>query len=154
MSTRIAPSAALAAAIEELLAEGLGDGERLAEIGRLGARLTLQRAVEEEATYWAALDEATSPAEGEPRLRRLVADLERAYPSAAACLAEDLPTLRAPRVPAPSPTAESPSSRCRSSRSQNPSGTIQGPRISTLGSRRVIDTSSGVSGGSGTSIVS
>ena len=93
MSTRIAPSAALAAAIEELLAEGLGDGERLAEIGRLGARLTLQRAVEEEATYWAALDEATSPAEGEPRLRRLVADLERAYPSAAACLAEDLPTL-------------------------------------------------------------
>ena len=93
VSTRIAPSAALAAAIEELLAEGLGDGERLAEIGRLGARLTLQRAVEEEATYWAALDEATSPADGEPRLRRLVTDLDRAYPSAAACLAEDLPTL-------------------------------------------------------------
>src|SRR2546423_1143597 len=48
--TRIAPSAALEAAIEELLAEGLGDGERLAEIGRLGARLVLQRAVEEEVT--------------------------------------------------------------------------------------------------------
>ena len=46
MSTRIAPSAALEAAIEEFL----GDGERLAEIGRLGARLVLQRAVEEEVT--------------------------------------------------------------------------------------------------------
>jgi putative transposase len=50
VNTRIAPSAALEAAIEELLAEGLGDGERLAEIGRLGARLVLQRAVEEEVT--------------------------------------------------------------------------------------------------------
>jgi hypothetical protein len=50
VSTRIAPSAALEAAIEELLAEGLGDGERLAEIGRLGARLVLQRAMEEEVT--------------------------------------------------------------------------------------------------------
>ena len=48
MSTRIAPSAALEAAIEEFLAEGLGDGERLAEIGRLGARLVLQKALEEE----------------------------------------------------------------------------------------------------------
>src|SRR5438270_9571092 len=46
----MAPSAALEAAIEELLAKGLGDGERLAEIGRLGARLVLQRAVEEEVT--------------------------------------------------------------------------------------------------------
>src|SRR5262252_1198295 len=50
VTTRIAPSAAVEAAIEELLAEGLGDGERLAEIGRLGARLVLQRAVEEEVT--------------------------------------------------------------------------------------------------------
>ena len=48
MTTRIAPSAALEAAIEELLAEGLGDGGRLAEIGRLGA--VLQRAIEEEVT--------------------------------------------------------------------------------------------------------
>jgi len=46
-----------------------------------------------EATYWAALDDATSPADGEARLRRLVTDLERSYPSAAACLAEDLPAL-------------------------------------------------------------
>ena len=46
-----------------------------------------------EAGYWAALDEATSPADGEARLRRLVADLERQYPSAAACLGENLPAL-------------------------------------------------------------
>src|SRR6266446_2051796 len=43
------------------------------------------------AGYWAALDEATDPADAERRLRELVAELERPYPSAAACLAEDLP---------------------------------------------------------------
>jgi putative transposase len=66
VSTRIAPSAALEAAIEELLAEGLGDGERLAEIGRLGARLVLQRAVEEEVTAFLsrARYERTSEARG------------------------------------------------------------------------------------------
>src|SRR5262249_12769921 len=46
-----------------------------------------------EATYWAALDEATSAADGEARLRRLVSELERQYPSAAGCLAGDLPAL-------------------------------------------------------------
>jgi transposase-like protein len=45
------------------------------------------------AAYWAALDEATDPADAERRLRALVAELERPYPSAAACLAEDLPAL-------------------------------------------------------------
>ena len=43
--------------------------------------------------YWAALDEATDPADAERRLRALVGELERPFPSAAACLAEDLPTL-------------------------------------------------------------
>jgi putative transposase len=43
--------------------------------------------------YWAALDEATSTQEAEQRLRALVGELERAYPSAAACLADDLPAL-------------------------------------------------------------
>jgi putative transposase len=42
---------------------------------------------------WAALDEATDPAAAERRLRALVGELERPYPSAAACLAEDLPAL-------------------------------------------------------------
>ena len=45
------------------------------------------------ATSWAALDEATDPNDAERRLRELVTSLEREYPSAAACLAEDLPAL-------------------------------------------------------------
>ena len=48
---RIAPSARLEAQIAELLTQGLvDDGERLAEVGWLGARLVLQRAVEDEVT--------------------------------------------------------------------------------------------------------
>ena len=45
------------------------------------------------AAYWAALDEAASPAEAETGLRALVGSLAREYPSAAACLADDLPAL-------------------------------------------------------------
>src|SRR5437899_8942887 len=46
---RIAPSARLEQQIEALLTKGLGDErEHLAELGRLGARLVLQRAVDEE----------------------------------------------------------------------------------------------------------
>ena len=42
----IAPSVRLEQQIEELLTKGLGEaGERLAELGRLGAQLVLQRAV-------------------------------------------------------------------------------------------------------------
>jgi len=43
--------------------------------------------------YWAALDEATSQGEAEQALRGLVGELSREYPSAAACLAEDLAAL-------------------------------------------------------------
>jgi len=43
--------------------------------------------------YWAALDEALDPEDAERRMRDLVANLEHEYPSAAACLAEDLPAL-------------------------------------------------------------
>jgi putative transposase len=43
--------------------------------------------------YWQALDEAVDPTDAEHRLRLLVTSLEREYPSAAACLAEDLPAL-------------------------------------------------------------
>jgi putative transposase len=43
--------------------------------------------------YWAVLNEATDPASAEQGLRQLVTDLERRYPSAAACLADDLPSL-------------------------------------------------------------
>src|SRR5437870_4007031 len=57
---RIAPSARLEQQIEELLTKGLGEAsEHLAELGRLGARLVLQRAVDEEVAaflgYWKAL---------------------------------------------------------------------------------------------------
>src|SRR5262245_28183635 len=47
---RIAPSARLESKITERLTAGVADVERLAEIGRLGAQLVLQRAVEEEVT--------------------------------------------------------------------------------------------------------
>src|SRR5438552_15637545 len=48
---RIAPSARLEAQIEELLGDELAaNSQRLAELGRLGARLVLQRAVEDEVT--------------------------------------------------------------------------------------------------------
>jgi len=47
---RIAPSARLEGQIEELLSHGVDDNERLAELGRLGTRLVLQRAVEDEVT--------------------------------------------------------------------------------------------------------
>ena len=43
MSKRIAPSVELEAQLEELLSEGVADGERLSEVGRLGARLVLQQ---------------------------------------------------------------------------------------------------------------
>ena len=49
--------------------------------------------VSEPAAYWTALDEADTPAQAEAGLRVLVGDLERDYPSAAACLADDLPAL-------------------------------------------------------------
>ena len=48
---RIAPSARLEAQIEQLLGDELAaHGEKLSELGRLGARLVLQRAVEDEVT--------------------------------------------------------------------------------------------------------
>jgi putative transposase len=47
---RIAPSTKIEEAIEEVLLGGLGDPDRLSELGRLGAQLVLQRAVDEEVT--------------------------------------------------------------------------------------------------------
>ena len=46
-----------------------------------------------QAAYWTTLDSAASPEEAEASLRGLVAELEREFPSAAACLADDLPAL-------------------------------------------------------------
>jgi transposase-like protein len=59
---------------------------KLPEKGDVGVRV--KRA------YWAALDEADSPSDAEARLRALVGTLAaEGYPSAAACLADDLPAL-------------------------------------------------------------
>jgi putative transposase len=44
-------------------------------------------------SYWAALEEATDPIDAERRLRMIIGELERRYPSAAACLADDLAAL-------------------------------------------------------------
>jgi len=60
-------------------------------LAKLPKREDVRRRVQ--AAYWAALDEATSPEEAEANLRSLVTELGRQYPSAAACLAEDLPAL-------------------------------------------------------------
>jgi transposase-like protein len=45
---RIAPSARIEDQIQALLSEGIGDADGLAEVGRLGAQLILQRALEDE----------------------------------------------------------------------------------------------------------
>lgn len=60
-------------------------------VAKLPDRPGLHQQVKDQ--FWAALDEATNPADAEQRLRTLVAELERPYPSAAACLADDLPAL-------------------------------------------------------------
>ena len=48
MDRRVAPSVQIEAAIEAALLDGRGEPDRLSELGRLGARLVLQRAVEDE----------------------------------------------------------------------------------------------------------
>lgn len=52
MDRRIAPSVQIEAAIEAALLDGLSDPDRLGELGRPGARLVLQRAVEDEVTVF------------------------------------------------------------------------------------------------------
>ena len=66
MDRRIAPSVQIEAAIEAALLTGLEEPDRLSELGRLGARLVLQRAVEDEleAFLGRARYERTSAAAG------------------------------------------------------------------------------------------
>ena len=62
MDRRIAPSARIEAGIERVLLEGLDDPERLSALGRLGAQLVLQRAVEDEvATFLGRLRYERTP---------------------------------------------------------------------------------------------
>jgi putative transposase len=75
-TARIAPSARLEAQSAELLSAGLGDADTLAELGRLGARLVLQRAVEDKVTVFLGraryerTPEATGSRDG-PRAKRV-----------------------------------------------------------------------------------
>ena len=48
MQRRIAPSARIEETIEQVLLAGLDDTDRVSQLGRLGAQLVIQRAVEEE----------------------------------------------------------------------------------------------------------
>ncbi len=54
MERRIAPSVQIEAAIEAVLTGGLGDPDALSTLGRLGAQLVLQRAVEDEVATFLA----------------------------------------------------------------------------------------------------
>ena len=74
MDQRIAPSVQIEAAIEAILTGGLGDPDALSALGRLGAQLVLQRAVEDEvaaflrrARYERAPDAAGSRNGSRPR---------------------------------------------------------------------------------------
>jgi putative transposase len=82
-------------AIEELWPES--DRQRCAvhRLRNILAKLPKRPEVQEpiKRAYWQALDEAADPQDAEQHLRQLVTELEREYPSAAACLAEDLPAL-------------------------------------------------------------
>lgn len=82
-------------AIEELWSEAERGRCAVHKLRNVVAKLPKRSGLHDQvkAAYWAALDEATDPADAERRLRALVAELERPYPSAAACLAEDLPAL-------------------------------------------------------------
>jgi transposase-like protein len=60
-------------------------------VAKLPDRPGLHQAIKGQ--FWAALDEATDPAAAEQRLRELGTEPERPYPSAAACLADDLPAV-------------------------------------------------------------
>src|SRR5438874_5056426 len=82
-------------AIEELWPEADRGRCAVHKVRNVVAKLPRRSGLHDQvkAAYWAALDEATDPADPERRLRALVAELERPYPSAAACLAEDLPAV-------------------------------------------------------------
>ena len=82
-------------AIEELWPEADRDRCAVHKLRNSVAKLPDRPGLHEEikSAYWAALNEASDPADAEQGLRQLVTNLERQYPSAAACLADDLPAL-------------------------------------------------------------
>lgn len=85
----------LTKAIEELWPDAARQRCTTHRLRNITAKLPERGNIQERVkrAYWSALNEATSAVEAEQALRSLVGDLEREYPSAAACLAEDLPAL-------------------------------------------------------------
>jgi putative transposase len=82
-------------AVEELWPEADRQRCTVHRLRNILAKLPKQPALHKEIrqAYWAALGEAESEADAEQRLRALVGRLEPQFPSAAACLADDLPAL-------------------------------------------------------------
>jgi len=80
-------------AIEELWPEADRGRCAVHKLRNIVAKLPDRPGLHEEikGASWAVLNEATKPTEAEQGLRQLVTDLARLYPSAAACLADDLP---------------------------------------------------------------
>jgi transposase-like protein len=95
----------LVKAVEELWPDADRQRCTVHRLRNLVAKLPDDRALQDRVrrAYWAALDEAVDDADAERRLRALVGELEGSFPSAAACLADDLAALcvhlrLAPRV--------------------------------------------------------
>ena len=63
------------------------------KLRNLVAKLPERLHAEVKARYWAALDDAASPAEASHGLAALAADYQQAYPSFAACLTDELDQL-------------------------------------------------------------
>jgi len=86
----------LIAAIEEVWPQADRGRCTVHKLRNVLAKLPLRHTEQREhlkRAYWAALEDALDPGDAERRLRLIVGDLERRYPSAAACLADDLPAL-------------------------------------------------------------
>ncbi len=101
MEKRVAPSTQLEEAITALLESGTPAGEKLAEIGRLGARLVLQRAIDEEVTAFLqrARYERTPQARGSRngvrprRIQTAEGEVELAIPQLRDCAERFVPKI-------------------------------------------------------------
>lgn len=80
-------------AVCEAWPEALGQRCTVHKLRNLVAKLPERLHAEVKARYWAALDDAASPAEAKHALAALAADYQRSYPSFATCLTDDLDQL-------------------------------------------------------------
>ena len=101
MEKRVAPSTQLGEAITALLESGTPAGEKLTEIGRLGARLVLRRAIDEEVTAFLqrARYERTPQARGSRngvrprRIQTAEGEVELAIPQLRDCAERFVPKI-------------------------------------------------------------